>query len=54
MPNHYTYEQLKEGMKLRNIRMYINSKKKRAQEVSKMEVARGQSYPSSLRKKIIG
>jgi len=53
MPN-YTYEQIKEGMKLRNISRYVSSKAMRAVEVAKMESARGQSYPSKLRQKIIG
>jgi len=53
MPN-YTYEQIKEGMKLRNISRYVSSKARRAAEVAKMESARGQSYPSKLRQKIIG
>tara|TARA_B110000858_G_C17794097_1_gene471456 strand:- start:629 stop:793 length:165 start_codon:yes stop_codon:yes gene_type:complete len=54
MPVYYTYEQIKEGMKLRNISRYITSKAKRATEVAKLEARRGQSYPSKLREKIIG
>tara|TARA_B110000977_G_C10954007_1_gene445793 strand:+ start:302 stop:469 length:168 start_codon:yes stop_codon:yes gene_type:complete len=50
----YTYEQIKEGMKLRNIGRYISSKAKRAAEVAKMETSRGQAYPSKLRERIIG
>ena len=38
MPNHYTYEQLKEGMKLRNIRMYINSKKNEHKKFQKWKL----------------
>tara|TARA_B110000977_G_C11013381_1_gene468537 strand:- start:622 stop:786 length:165 start_codon:yes stop_codon:yes gene_type:complete len=54
MPLFYSYEQLKEGMKLRNISKYVSSKAQRAVEVAKLESNRGQSYPSKLRKKIIG
>ena len=53
MPN-YTYDQLKEATKLSAIAKYIGSAAKRASEVAKMETARGQSYPSKLRNRIIG